>query len=595
MHNGRKLLHWFTLLVCVVTLVCAPALALASPKDDKGGKKPQPEIVRIDEMSAMKQLEMPPAVFPHDKHTREVAKRGQSCGVCHLSMSGETAFTYKNLPGTLLPKQAEDRFHAGCIGCHTQWNDGPQAGECRVCHAEKPATSQLPVPFDKSLHAIHIQSRDVVYADDPAKNCGACHHSYDETQKKLVWIPGTEEACSVCHAAKAVGNTPSLKDASHQSCVACHVETAKKWDSAAQAKAEKAEKPEPPAKPEKAEKPAKPGKDEKKHKKADAGVPQAFKGPVTCSGCHSLEGQAEFPKLAEVPRLMRGQPDVTLIVPVNNPGTPAAGMSMSPVVFDHKSHEAATTSCNVCHHVRIAENGCVQCHTVQGTPESQGVTLFTAMHAPDSRTSCVGCHEQTILQDKNCAGCHVLVKPTAKGSEASCAVCHAKVEGLPASKDGKPVVMSKTELAAIGQKNLELRKPATPLSPEDVPETVTIGAIAKEYEAVNFPHRKIYKALLDGTAESRMAAAFHATPETTCGACHHNVPAANLTQPPKCITCHDNTGNVAAPGKLLPLKAAYHQQCMACHERMNVKPVATDCAGCHAQRPVKPATAKAGR
>lgn len=578
MHNGQKLRHWIALLVCVVSLVCGPALAAASPKEARKDAKPQPQLVIIDELASAKKLEMPPAVFPHDKHVREVAKKDQGCALCHTQLTGNTAFSFKNLPGKLSPKQAEDKYHSGCISCHVEWNDGPQAAECRQCHVDTKATTQLSVPYDKSLHAVHVQSRDITFEGDAAKNCGACHHQWNEAEKRLVWVPGQEEACSVCHAQFAHGNTPSLQEASHRSCVTCHVETAKKWaDADKAADAEKVTKPEP-KKPE----------PKKNAVKADPVI--GMKGPVTCAGCHSAEGQANFPRLAEVPRLMRGQPDVTVILPVNNADTATAGTSMDPVLFNHKAHEAATDSCNVCHHVRIADNGCVQCHTVQGTPESTGVSLYQAMHKADAQSSCVGCHQQTVLQNKECAGCHVLIKPTTQVvAQDSCGVCHAPVQGLPSVSDGSAAKLGKTALQDIATQNLAKRKAAVPLSPDQVPETVSIGALSDLYEPSVFPHRKVYKALLDGFAENSMASAFHATPEATCGACHHNVPAANLAQPPKCITCHENTAGAVAPGRPMPLKAAYHQQCMACHERMDVKPVATDCAGCHAVRTSKPA------
>ena len=46
-------------------------------------------------------------------------------------------------------------------------------------------------------------------------------------------------------------------------------------------------------------------------------------GPTTCAGCHTEEAQSKFKQVNPVPRLMRGQPDATVLLPVNNAtGTP---------------------------------------------------------------------------------------------------------------------------------------------------------------------------------------------------------------------------------------------------------------------------------
>lgn len=101
-----------------------------------------------------------------------------------------------------------------------------------------------------------------------------------------------------------------------------------------------------------------------------------------------------------------------------------------------------------------------------------------------------------------------------------------------------------------------------------------------------FPHRKIYEALVKGAADSGLASAFHTSPTAMCAACHHNSPIADLKTPPKCASCHGIEADKMATSVNKPsLKAAYHQQCMACHDRMKIeKPAATDCAGCHTPR-----------
>ena len=82
--------------------------------------------------------------------------------------------------------------------------------------------------------------------------------------------------------------------------------------------------------------------------------------------------------------------------------------------------------------------------------------------------------------------------------------------------------------------------------------------------------------------ESKLASYFHREPGTLCQGCHHNSPAAK--KPPQCSSCHGqpfDAKKLDRPG----LMAAYHQQCMDCHDKMQLeKPVATDCIACHKKK-----------
>ena len=309
-------------------------------------------------------------------------------------------------------------------------------------------------------------------------------------------------------------------------------------------------------------------------------------GPTTCAGCHTEEAQSKFKQVSPVPRLMRGQPDATVLLPVNNAkrpvGAPEAGMK--PVVFNHKAHEASVDSCRTCHHVRI--ESCTVCHTVDGNKDGNFVKLADAMHSKTSDSSCVGCHQQTVMQKKECAGCHgaVPVMPA-----DSCATCHKDVKGITSAQiaDGSAFDLTKEQLADIAAKDLAAQPaPVKPFPAVEVPETVTIGALSNDFEPSVFPHRKIYEALVKGAADSGLASAFHTSPTAMCAACHHNSPIADLKTPPKCASCHGIEADKMAVSVNKPsLKAAYHQQCMACHDRMKIeKPAATDCAGCHTPR-----------
>ena len=82
--------------------------------------------------------------------------------------------------------------------------------------------------------------------------------------------------------------------------------------------------------------------------------------------------------------------------------------------------------------------------------------------------------------------------------------------------------------------------------------------------------------------DDKLAAAFHKDPASLCTACHHNSPAS--ATPPPCASCHAARIDPANPGKP-SLKAAYHLQCMGCHDGMKVaRPLKTSCASCHKPR-----------
>lgn len=100
-------------------------------------------------------------------------------------------------------------------------------------------------------------------------------------------------------------------------------------------------------------------------------------------------------------------------------------------------------------------------------------------------------------------------------------------------------------------------------SSENVPETYTLGRLAKIYEPVAFSHE----------AHTLMA--------EDCATCHHHSEAG---QTPSCDKCHQassGTEESGTPG----LKDAYHRQCMGCHREMDMGP--TGCAECHSKKVAK--------
>lgn len=75
----------------------------------------------------------------------------------------------------------------------------------------------------------------------------------------------------------------------------------------------------------------------------------------------------------------------------------------------------------------------------------------------------------------------------------------------------------------------------------------------------------------------------HASLMKDCAMCHHYRPAdENASETVRCSACHQESFRKDHPERL-GLKAAYHQQCMQCHQDMNKGPV--DCTGCHQKNP----------
>lgn len=94
-----------------------------------------------------------------------------------------------------------------------------------------------------------------------------------------------------------------------------------------------------------------------------------------------------------------------------------------------------------------------------------------------------------------------------------------------------------------------------------------VDTYERQYNPVRFMHSK-HAASLGGD----------------CAACHHYRPAdPNTPETVACRSCHQDT-RTAGDSERIGLKAAYHMQCMNCHEQMKKGPVS--CEGCHSKRSV---------
>ena len=346
-------------------LLAVMAAAAAGTVCASGEETPRsiaPAIVVMQFPAAHGEMERPAVEFDHAAHT--TALKDQNCETCHrIDDNGVLIPSVAAVAGLDSRNDLIDAYHDSCLACHTKRADESLAAgpiTCGECHVRRrPGVSaRAPMAFDYSLHARHSQA----YED----KCENCHHVWDEATEKLKYEKGKEEGCSSCHGTADEDRKLSLANASHRSCISCHLERAR----------------------------------------ADLDG-----GPVLCVGCHETEHQNAIKKLEDVPRLMRGQPDTAWLH--------GEGAKSATVAFNHLGHEPVTDSCSACHHQTLKP--CDECHSLAGSPEGDGVTMTDAYHLNSSQHSCVGCHARQT-SEKQCAGCHYAMNQLP--AEGICAICH---------------------------------------------------------------------------------------------------------------------------------------------------------------------------
>ena len=492
---------------------------------DTESARKRADVIRIDSMAALGNLEKSPVEFLHDAHTKALTAKNLDCTTCHLTKNNRVYPKFMRFEDTDR-KEVMNVYHEGCIACHGKMNlskekTGPI--ECDDCHTgkEKYRSTRQAMGFDTSLHFAHSQSAD--------NKCEKCHHAYNETKKELFYDKGKEGSCRYCHEQKTEDNRISMRQASHLGCINCHLNTPVKGQ---------------------------------------------VNPPLTCAGCHDRIEQQLIEKRTNIPRMERNQPDIVLLKSAAK--FPAAGgkrSQMNLVPFDHKAHEASNDNCRVCHHSSL--QSCSECHTPTGLPNALGTkapSLESAMHKPDSKRSCLGCHN-TGKQDKSCAGCHAPMGQTRQVQEEACIKCNS----VPVQNPSIP--STPEEEITLARSALQSGRLTTPsLLSGDIPEVVTIQRLSKQYEAVKLPHRQIINGLMDRIKDDRLSGYFHDEKEAICQGCHHHSPASN--KPPQCANCHPKQWDekkISMPGIL----GAYHLQCLGCHEKMNIEKPA-ECIDCHA-------------
>jgi hypothetical protein len=300
---------------------------------------------------------------------------------------------------------------------------------------------------------------------------------------------------------------------------------------------------------------------------------QVDAGPLRCAGCHDAKEQLKIEKVKHVPRLKRGQPDNVIIKTGDKKGRIAR---MERVPFDHKSHEEYNDTCRVCHLASL--ESCATCHSLTGpikaTKNGKEITLKTAFHKHGHQSSCIGCHESK-QQDKNCAGCHAFMTKTRQQESFACLRCH--MIPLP-ERTGE---LSTSKAAKMARMIPRLWKETFgPIYKVNVPKTVVLKDLVNLYEPAEYPHRKVFDAMVKKLDDSKLAQYFHYDDTMLCLGCHHNTPAAG--KPPRCANCHDkpfNENNLFRPG----IMGSFHQQCLGCHQKMGVEKY-IGCTSCHKER-----------
>ena len=510
MEKLKILLKWYNLTAIIVILFVAVAFANI---ESKGVENTRPDIINIDSIKLFGDLERPSVLFLHDKHTDAIEKSGGDCKTCHTSNNNIMSQKFMGWDDKS-QKAAMDNFHINCIGCHEETSKKNQASgpvACADCHQPNPviSSSRQAMGLDNSLHYRHLKAYDA--------KCEACHTDC----KTDVYKKGEETTCRHCHNnTQTDDKVIALEQAVHESCITCHMtRQAEKKDT----------------------------------------------GPVKCAGCHDLEAQKAVEKVSPVPRMDRKQPDVLMLKTGNKDLDEPGKNRMDLVAFNHKAHENYNDTCRVCHHESMS--ACNTCHTVEGSENSNGVSLEQAMHKMDRDQSCTGCHT-SLQHDAKCAGCHGFLSKNREADDASCLMCHAK---LPEGAD----MDEATARIMLEQRPVQ----AQIYEEQDIPEKIIIKELSDKYEPVEFPHRQIVNKIAQNIKDNKLAAYFHADKGTLCQGCHHNSPATK--KPTSCKSCHGkpfNEKDMNKPG----IMGAYHIQCMECHTNMKIDN--NDCTDCHKEK-----------
>jgi hypothetical protein len=514
--------------------------------------KPLKEIkpdnkIAIAHMEIFGALERPQVIFDHNKHTKTLKQESKKdeCDTCHpVNEEKNLIFGFPKKVEKKDKTSVMNAYHDECINCHkkrSSENKKSGPATCGDCHKKELESVTIKYPifeFDFAYHDKHVKKlKEKIGKDD----CGLCHHTYDIEEEDeslaLVYEEGTEESCYCCHNLKkkkgpmlniikvAAKKELDVQRASHLQCLNCHLKYEKELELT---------------------------KTKKKDEKA---------GPTECAKCHTGKYKT-IAELEKVPRPDRGQKETAFINSQN--------AKMKGVAFNHKNHQKSNKTCRGCHCGTLNPPSCRECHSVTGSSKVKWKNVAFIYHNPFAGNSCEGCHN--IKQsEKDCAGCHGLLPvmdiQTKGPKKETCAICHTgRKEPLPSVK-----------LSIAG------------LDTQKVKREVTVEILAKEYEPSKFPHIKIIERLVKTSNDNKLGSYFHRNLQTLCDGCHHQSRAeaeVEKDSPPYCRNCHSISFDVQNMNRP-KLIAAYHRQCIGCHEYMKLKKP-KECKECHKEKAIRP-------
>ena len=196
------------------------AILGCEPPPDTLQREIPPSVIEIGILEDPIAITRPTVEFNHAGHTEALKDKG--CEACHLKDSDGIVFKFGRTEDLEDPETLRDLYHDKCIGCHKEratakQKTGPRT--CAGCHVKRSEgiSMKRKMAFDYSLHFRHVQATG-------EEKCDTCHHQYDKSLEKLVYKKGWEDACLDCHGKTDDGKNLSLKNASHNTCVTCHLE-----------------------------------------------------------------------------------------------------------------------------------------------------------------------------------------------------------------------------------------------------------------------------------------------------------------------------------------------------------------------------------
>ncbi|QER42658.1 cytochrome c3 family protein [Thermodesulfobacterium sp. TA1] len=497
---------------------------LKSHKHPLDSSEVKGNVLLIKHSEIFGDLEYAPVLFHHGKHVKSLEKEG--CNVCHPSgENGTLRFVFpKEFLSLKDPEKLKDLYHQACIQCHQQKKSegkpyGPVRLSCGDCHVNRYFKKDITYPMFDFDWVYHAN-----HVKELDQKCEKCHHTYDleeaDKTRTLKYVKGKEESCYYCHDFSRKRG-PELTQILKVA--------QEKGLSLSQAYHGLCLNCHVDLK--------------KEDKKA---------GPITCSECHKGETKT-LEALAQAPRPDRGQKDFYFM-------EFSKGSKMQGVVFNHKVHQFTTKKCRDCHHERL--EACRNCHTLEGIPKGNFVNAVTAFHSLYSERTCQGCHQKEIKARAECLACHHLDKKdtsrTEIASKDSCFKCHT----------GKQKAIFKTLKPYSGK----------------IEPKIEIEVLSKEFEKAILPHKKIIESLSNKTLDNRLSVYFHQEEKTLCKGCHHKARVDEKTkgQELKCVNCHGIEFNPLHPERPR-LQAAYHGQCIKCHEYLRIEKAMT-CDSCHTSK-----------